>query len=334
MTVQHSDQFERVGGAGKFMHSAREACEAVQVDPTRLPRNNGRFDTVGKHGKGDAAVKYHADGKGGCVFNHQTRQCAVWREESTHPVSKDEWRRMRLAEAERRAEEERREESRAQYAAETAYMILRSSAPISTHPYLEKKRVRPLRQMYAIDADDASDIFVERGYRNNEGNQYRLGLHGHLLVIPMYRGRRLQTLEFIDAEGQKRFMKDGPTAGCYWMTHGSHSYQNAFTVGVAEGVATALSVAMVDGIPCVAAMSCGNLLSVARRISAANPSCEIVILSDIGNGQLDAESAAINVNGKLAVPPFTPELMDRFSKIVGGGRPSDWNDYYIAKGYL
>ena len=64
MRVNHSGQFERVG---KTYRTASEACDAVMVDPSRLPRGNGRADVSGVHGKGDASIRRHADGHGGCV---------------------------------------------------------------------------------------------------------------------------------------------------------------------------------------------------------------------------------------------------------------------------
>ena len=331
MTFTDNQDFERVG---KFHKGMAEACEVVQVDVSSAPRGNGRANTNGKHGKGDAYIRWHSDMHGGCVFNHQTRQCAVWRDDAGHRMSRDEYRRIRCEEALRHAEEEERERKRAIFGAETANILLSASKPIDGHEYLSLKHVRPLARMYGIDADEASDIFVGRGYRNSNGEPYRLGLHGFLLLIPMYLSGKLQTVEFIDAEGRKRFMKDAPKKGAHWLTRPYATYLTASKIGIAEGVATALSVDLVNGCPCVAAMDCGSLKAVAKHFRAINPRARIVILSDFGNGEKEAREAARACHGAVALPMFTDALRERFKAVTGKDNPTDWNDFYIATGEL
>lgn len=331
MTVQHSGQFERVG---KTFGTAVEACEAVGVESSRIPRTNGRLDASGKHGKGDAAIRFHSDNRGGCVFNHKTRQCAVWRDDAGHRVSYEEYRRRERKEAIRRAEEEERERSRLSFGSETAGILLRAAAPIEQHDYLKKKHIRPTHLMYGIDADEVNAVLMERGYRNEWGGFHRCFLKGFLLLIPVWCGRVLQTVELIDADGGKYFLKGAVKSGGYWMTRNPTEYQGASVIGIGEGVATVMSVDLVKGFPCVAAMDCGNLVKVAKHFREINPRARLVILSDVGNGEKQASDAAIACHGVVALPRMTDAVVERFKAITGGGKPTDWNDYFIATGDL
>lgn len=331
MTVNHSGQFERVG---RLYKAAADACDAVQVDPSRLPRGNGRANVLGAHGKGDASIRLHADNRGGCVFNHKTRQCAVWREDAGQRMSREERRRRKREEVIRRAEEEERERRRFIFGSETARIILRAAAPIQSHEYLKKKHVRPICQMYGIDSEAVNDVLRERGYRNESGEFSRCFLAGFLLVIPIYRDSVIQSLELIGADGRKYFLKDAVKSGGYWMTRNPSAYLDASVIGIGEGVATVMSVDLVKGFPCVAAMDCGNLIRVAKRIRGINPRARLVILSDVGNGEQQAVDAANACHGVVALPRFTDALRTRFKTVTGGDKPTDWNDYFIATGEL
>lgn len=331
MMINHSGQFDRVG---KMYRTAAEACDAVLVDPSRLPRGNGRADVSGVHGKGDASIRRHADGRGGCVFNHKTRQCAVWRDDAGQRMSHEEYRRRKREEAIRRAEEEERECKRFSFGSETARILLRAAAPIEHHDYLNKKHVRPTCPMFGIDADEVNAVLKERGYRSDYGCFHKCFLKGFLLLIPIYRGRVLQSVELIDADGGKYFLKDAVKAGGYWMTRNAAAYQDASVIGIGEGVATVMSVDLVKGFPCVAAMDCGNLIKVAKHFRRINPRARLVILSDVGNGEKQAVDAANACHGVVALPRFTDALRTRFKTVTGGDKPTDWNDYFIATGDL
>ena len=83
--INHSGQFERVGGPGFFFPSLAEAAQAVEVDASRLPnaRSGSHYipASVQGGGRNDAGrVSFHSDGRGGRVFNFKTSMMAVWRE--------------------------------------------------------------------------------------------------------------------------------------------------------------------------------------------------------------------------------------------------------------
>ena len=75
--INHSGQFERVGGPGFFFPSLAEAAQAVEVDASRLPnaRSGSHYipASVLGGGRNDAGrVSFHSDGRGGRVFNFKS----------------------------------------------------------------------------------------------------------------------------------------------------------------------------------------------------------------------------------------------------------------------
>ena len=193
--------------------------------------------------------------------------------------------------------------------------------------------------MYEADVAVANAVLADRGYRTAFGFQ-RIGyrspewhpMTGRVLVVPMWNNGQLGTLEFIDAAGHKSFLPKATTAGAWWSTR---LIGESMTIGIAEGVATALSIDLVRGIPCVAAMSCGNMPRVAGWFARHWPGRQFVVFSDVGNGEKDARKAAEACGGRLELPTFSGELLEAFKgRTETDKAPSDWNDYYVATGDL
>ncbi|MGH8160642.1 MAG: toprim domain-containing protein, partial [Gammaproteobacteria bacterium] len=125
------------------------------------------------------------------------------------------------------------------------------------------------------------------------------------LVIPARDAEgKLQTLEFIYPDGEKRFLAGGRKRGMYF------SIGNVTAeVLIAEGYATGASLHEATGKPVAIAFDAGNLEPVARALRAKFPRTRIVIAADNdtstpGNpGRTKATAAARAVGGYVAVPP-------------------------------
>jgi putative DNA primase/helicase len=127
-------------------------------------------------------------------------------------------------------------------------------------------------------------------------------LYGDALVIPIYNeNNQLVNLQFIGADGTKRFLTGGQKKGCFcWVG------EYADKVLIAEGYATATSIHESTGRLVVIAFDAGNLEPVARIIRANYPKAEIVIMADndlTGIGQAKAQAAALAVAGVSLVCP-------------------------------
>lgn len=150
------------------------------------------------------------------------------------------------------------------------------------HPYLMNKCIRPI------------------GVR----------IYGNVLVIPIrYESRQLINLQFINSDGEKRFLSGGRKHGCFHIIG-----EQTDNILICEGFATGASLHEETAQRVVIAFDAGNLLPVAQNIRKLSPKSTIIICgdNDLSNvGQTKAWAAALAVNGKVLIP-----------KIPG----KDWND--------
>lgn len=288
----------------KFFRSPEEVCRAVGVDfDGTLPDRgqNRRLSVSGDpRGVGDANIYTFSDVNGGCVTNFKSGQKAYWFTTGSPTVRK-------LM---------RQNKSGANHDP-LLLTLWHEAEPVFSHPYLENKSVKPNKWVRQITCKQVQNVFEWTPW----------GLSDPLLCIPLTDGAGLVSMQFIDINGQKRFLKGHPTTGAYWSTG---KWRANRPLGIAEGVATAISVATVNDFPVVAAMSSGNLLAVAKKIRDHLPNKQIYLLSDAGKGEIEAQTAAYAIGASIAVPPFTPEMLQSFPE----GKPTDFNDYYRILGIL
>ncbi len=331
--------------------TALEACEAVNVQYEEQ-KIKGSYWTLlniknDSNGKGDARAVVFENGNGGCVWNWKDSTHAIWFDDykDNKPLTKAQ----KLAiEAERKravARFEAEERTKHERAGLCALTLFRCSNPCDPkYPYLLTKHIAPVETLRTIAYEKAFEIW--KAYYKEVFNQTPKGIFGSggqplnessLLVVPM-RGdvSHVQTIQLIDDQGHKAFLKGGKMRGAYWQSERLPEFDQAYTntIAIGEGVATVLSVAQVKGFPVVSAMNCGNLRPVALEIRARFPKAKILILGDVGNGENEAFKASQAVKGLLAVPKFTDALTARFKAITGKDKPTDFNDFYLATGEI
>ena len=178
-------------------------------------------------------------------------------------------------------------EQRQHAAAEEAGKIWRYADVVVSHPYLQRKQV----QAHGIrQADDA-------------------------LIIPMYRGRQLRSIQRIYPDGRKRFLKDGDIYAAY---HPIGKLRER--LWIAEGFATSASVFEATGDAVACAFSGANMAKVAKAFRKQHPKLDIRIAGDVG-GEKYADEAMIACLGKRALPIFDD-----------GDDGNDWNDFSCLYG--
>jgi len=146
------------------------------------------------------------------------------------------------------------------------------------------------------------------------------------LIVPVRDADgQLISLQFIDADGGKKFKSGGRIEGGYYSFGG----KPIDTVLICEGFATGASLHQATGYPVAIAFHAGNLEAVAKSIRAKLPAMHIIICADndrfteAGNTGLDhATRAAYAVSGVLAVPQFQSD----------DNRPTDFNDLHLIEG--
>lgn len=166
------------------------------------------------------------------------------------------------------------------------------------HPYLAKKGVQPY------------------GVRVSDDNK---------LIVPVVLAEEIRNLQFIDANGEKRFLPDGAVKdGSYLIGDVS----NATTILVAEGYATGASLHEATGLPIAVAFNAGNLPPIAQQLRQTHPHVSIVLCADNdyhadgkrNTGLLAATAAAKAIGGIVAIP----EVIDNHK--------TDWNDVHVQRG--
>ena len=267
-----------------------------------------RCGTIDKPRELDGAYKAHLDEPASLWWRN-------WRtgDEGTHTLKAEK----EMSRAERKALKERIEAARrgaeAEQAGRFAAAASRASqiwslAPPATdaHVYLRRKGVRSFGLRVASDGRlivPVLDAFDDRG----------------------------QSLQYIAANGEKRFLSGGKTAGgCFALRAKDGRVDGPLLI--CEGYATAASLRMATGHAVIMAFNAGNLESVARTIRQRFPEREIVLCADndeggekpdgtpFNPGVEAARKAAAAVGGKLAICPLIE------------GKKTDFNDLHLAQG--
>lgn len=279
----------------------RRAIAAAGLTPPNEIIMDGRIHrfasgTKDKRGRDDAGwyVAFPGDVPTGVFGCWRSGIVQTWRADVGRRLSEEE-----IAAYRRKLEklrQEREEALKRQYAA-VAKKVARiwAKAPPATlkHPYLERKGVKP--------------------------HGARLNPNGHLILPIFTPSGVLSSLQYIAADGTKRYHPRGRVSGCYWMLGHKDKPEVLY---VAEGFATAATVYEATNQPTVVAYSAHNLVPVMGalrvRFGAAQ---DIVIVADndaSGTGQRYAEMAVAKWGGRYVMPPVE----------------GDANDYALAGGDL
>lgn len=205
----------------------------------------------------------------------------------------------------------------------------------------EAKLLRSRRETAAAKAvsiwDDSADTLTAMGQPNDshpyvfQRNVHAHGArvyHGSLviggmdcdgaLVISMSLNQRITSLQFINRDGEKRFLPDGEKGGYLLGT-----IKPRQPVCICEGFVTGCSIHEATDYAVIVAFDAGNLQKMAKALRANRTSIPIIVCADDdhatpGNpGLTKANEAARGVKGQVAVPDF------------GRDRPSwatDFND--------
>ncbi|MCC6954293.1 MAG: DUF3987 domain-containing protein, partial [Deltaproteobacteria bacterium] len=277
----------------RFVEQFRDAIARVGLNPPEVIQPDGKLHRFSANGTryDDAGwyVYYQSDVPGGAFGSWREGISESWRARFDRALSAAEEASFRaqveLARLEREALEVHSRE-RARHRADTIW----ASAALASndHPYLRTKGVSA------------------HGVRHYRGQ----------ILVPLWEGSLLHSLQFINASGKKLFLRDGRTRGCYFII--GHP---AEVLCIAEGYATAATIYEATGYAVAVAFNAGNLPIVAETLRARFPKSRMVICADddvsVRNnpGLSKAREAAEIAGAHLAVPTFRPV------------RPTDVSDF-------
>lgn len=323
--------------------SLEGACICVEIEPRESRRRFTPSNMVGagKHGRGAGRIMLFADGKGGMCFNWRTGKAAIfYYDYQGKRPSRAELRKMQ---AEMRKQRELYEaETRArQYAVSilAAQIWDGADSPMTGHKYLVRKRLPQSRNgLRCIALDKAQALIDQAAIEQEDGEGQTLRGQGRLLVVPLTDDKGvICSVQLIDESGRKTFLKGGRKKGLLWRPHGlSFDAGTEGAMGIAEGVATAMSVTLLYGVPCVAALDAGNLLPCAETLRRQFPGYALRFYADkdasgVGEDKAKAAVRAMALQGArcaVLLPPFTEEIEAEFTRRMGKA-PTDFNDYWM-----
>lgn len=262
-----------------------------------LPRHvapDGRWHrcaTVDKPKKRNGAFKLSIGGGRGWFRNWATDpDMQVWDDDCEREVRPVDMERIRQA-----RERERAYQVQAMRSARAFWAD--SSALSSPHPYITKKKLAALGCA---------------GLRINDG----------LLVVPVWSGEWIVSVQTIAADGTKRFWPGAPVKGGAYLL----DRPRAAITAVCEGLATGLAVFQaVRHARVIVAFDAGNLLPVVQRV---NPAGTVVICAD--NDWRTAEKIGVNVG--LEKARNAAELIGCGVAYPQGIAGSDWADALVEWG--
>ncbi len=281
----------------------RDAIQSAGLIPPEVIESDGklhRFASSGKHGDDAGWYSLHGDGiPAGSFGDWRNGFSQTWRADIGRKLTPAEDAAHRAKVEAMRQEREATKAREQDEAATRAAAIWKAATPApADHAYLVRKGI----------------------------GAGKLRLHGDALAIPMITGGKIQSLQFIGPDGDKRFLTGGRVTGCYFSI-GDSTGAAAFCI--AEGFATGATIHQATGYPVAVAFNAGNLGAVAKTLRGKFPDLNLILCGDVdksGTGQKAATEAAQSVGGRVVLPDFTP------GELAGNKPPSDFNDLAQLRG--
>jgi putative DNA primase/helicase len=254
-----------------------------------------------KDKRGEAAIFYRAylDGvPNGYAENNRTKEVRRWK--ARGQGLSEEQKSELLAEAEKKRYERRRE---------------------------ERKRVEATADRLSVELRSFPSGVEKTAYHDAKGIEPMAGApvrNGDALVPGYDVNGKVWTVQYIKGDGTKRFARESRKHGCFHVVgaaspaKGLQKLANSPVIAIAEGYATAATVAKYGKVPTVAAFDSGNLLAVATALHEHWPDKRIMIAGDDDHklennpGRVKAMEAALAVpHGMVVFPNFTAEQREK-----------------------
>ena len=266
------------------------------------PIMNGEAHRISAHDdkRGDRTIFYvaHVDGvPNGYAENNRTKELVRWK--ARGQLLSQEAKAELLAQAEQKR-------------------YVRRQAEQQTYEATSKRLSEELRGLgYSPETTEyhkAKQIDATLGAPVRNGD----------VLVPGYDSQgKLWTVQYIKADGTKRFARESRKHGCFHVVGAPNSAVALRKIAVspvvviAEGYATAVTIAKQPNVCAVAAFDSGNLLAVATALREQHKGKVIVIAGDDDHrletnpGRLKALEAAAAVKGVAIFPQLSAEQKER-----------------------
>ena len=255
---------------------------ATRLDTVNTSGELVRF-RIGRKGLDGWYVFYSSPVFSAAYGSWKTGLNSTWTFKTDKPLSHAEKQELARLMAETKAKREAEKQRRHKEAEKCALSIWCRARPVSfNHPYIMAKKMggAGLRQL-----KDS-------------------------LVIPLYQGGKITSLQFIDQKGNKKFLTGGKITGSAFIIG---NFTKPFDVAyICEGVSTGFSIHVLSDYKNIfCAMNAGNLQAVAVAVRAKWSDVKIIIAADndvpkkaggINIGVMKAQEAAKACGGEVSIP--------------------------------
>jgi putative DNA primase/helicase len=325
------------GNAGRPAYDAIDEFRAAMMDaglnpPKSItPGEKIRFPSKDKKDTDDAAwCKLFNDMEGGIYGDYSTGLYGVWQlnREGKKYTQAEKAAFRKKCEAEKKVRDDERKAGFDRASAKAMAILNASKLDPAQHPYAIRKRL------------DLGPL-IRRGEwpQRAKATRNKPAWPGYAdcLLVPMYgEDGRIWTIEAINGEGEKDFLAGGDPSGKF---HPFGKFRGAAHVGIGEGISTVKAVADSKDIPCVAAMTSGQLLAVARIVrKLAAPGAVITILADDDQKPYPSEPTADDLpacdirNPGMSFAIAAAQAVGGFVAVPNIGRKADMWDLWAEKG--
>jgi len=152
---------------------------------------------------------------------------------------------------------------------------------------------------------------------------YGIKKDGADLIIPVFVGDKITSIQRIQPDGVKLFQSGGEISGGYYSIAGADA--GTGRIVIVEGYATGATIREATGCRVFVALNAGNLNKVAPAIRTKFPDAKIIIAGDNDEsqtGETKGKATADAVGGKFIRPQFADDESG-----------SDWNDWCTIHGH-
>lgn len=215
-----------------------------------------------------------------------------------------------------------RSDSDTQYTEEEAEKVKQLMLEATQKQNAAKLEAQAAAAIRAKEIWDSAQTHSNHSYLDRKGfpnHQHKQMPNGEL-IIPIYYKGEICSLQFISADGSKRFLPGGKLSGGY---HNIQPCREGGPLYIAEGYATALSIFLATGCPTKVCFTANNLVSVAKYLEIPTIVCADNDYKTPGNPGLTAANKAAAELNQRGVP----------NEVVHPPEPyNDFNDLHQALG--
>lgn len=182
---------------------------------------------------------------------------------------------------------------------------------------------------------NSNKYLKKKSINSNYINNIKITKDGNL-VIPLYdENSKIHTLQYINEQGEKRFLKGGKKQGNFFLIDNNSEIKSIKDVKskeiyFTEGFATGVTINIATNKPVIVCFDAGNISSVLKTAREIHPSKEFIIAADNdlwkdhNTGKEKAQEAANLYKAKVILPKFNYEHKDHM--------PTDFNDLHKLSG--